>query len=282
MRSHFFWSLITVVCGISAPAAFASDFPQRASVPPVPAIVPVFAWTGPYGGIDFGYARCHLKTRGHWTGSGDATAIELPDGLRSSIEATGSRRNSYAGGVHVGYDFQFGSLVAGVVADVTALRLKRSAVVAAEAVDPASGAAVAAAASASQQLYWFGTLRSRVGWTPFERFMIYGTGGLAFGRVGQDVNGIIAASTADGGAEITRLGAFGKTGSGYRLGWVVGGGAEYAVTDNISIQGEYLHVDLNGRNVVTALPAPDTGKAAFGFKNGTTFDIVKAGVNYRF
>jgi len=243
----------------------------------------VFAWTGPYGGIDFGYARGHLKTRGHWAGSGDAVITELPDGLRGGLAAGGSRRNSYAGGVRAGYDFQFGSFVAGVVADVTALRLKRSSVVAAEAIDPASGSAVAAAASARQQLYWFGTLRSRVGFTPFARFMIYGTGGLAFGRVGQNINGVVAVTSPDGaGDEITRFGAFGRTGSGYRLGWVVGGGAEYAVTDNVSVQAEYLHVDLNGRNAVAALPAPDTGQAAFAFKNGTAFDIVKAGVNYRF
>jgi len=49
----------------------------------------------------------------------------------------------------------------------------------------------------------------------FGRFLVYGTGGAAF----QDFNDV---------------------------GWVAGGGGEYALTDNVSVGVEYLHYDFGG------------------------------------
>ena len=57
-----------------------------------------------------------------------------------------------------------------------------------------------------------GTARLRGGFA-FDRFLVYGTGGVGF----QDFNDI---------------------------GWVVGGGGEYALTDAISFGVEYLHYDF--------------------------------------
>jgi outer membrane immunogenic protein len=59
-----------------------------------------------------------------------------------------------------------------------------------------------------------GTARLRGGFA-FGRFLAYGTGGAAF----QDFNDV---------------------------GWVAGGGGEYALTDNISLGVEYLHYDFGG------------------------------------
>ncbi len=58
------------------------------------------------------------------------------------------------------------------------------------------------------------SIRGRVG-IAFDRFLVYGTGGAGF----QDFSD---------------------------LGWVAGGGLEYAVTDNWSVGVEYLHYDFDG------------------------------------
>ena len=36
--------------------------------------------------------------------------------------------------------------------------------------------------------------------------------------------------------------------SSTRVGWTIGAGAEYAVTNNITIKGEYLYADLGSQN----------------------------------
>ncbi len=59
-----------------------------------------------------------------------------------------------------------------------------------------------------------GTVRLRGGFA-FDRFLAYGTGGAAFGD---------------------------------DLGWVAGGGLEYAFTDNFSFGVEYLHYDFDGND----------------------------------
>lgn len=83
---------------------------------------------------------------------------------------------------------------------------------------------------------WFGTIRGRAG-VAVDRALIYATGGFAF-------------TDGDGG-------------------WALGGGLEYAFTNNLSakIEGLYVSVD-NGNNVVGG------GNDEFG--------VIRAGLNFRF
>lgn len=95
---------------------------------------------------------------------------------------------------------------------------------------------------------WLSTVRGRVGFA-FDNFLVYGTGGAAIGEVSTEVGGIEDSDT--------------------RVGWAAGGGVEAAVTDNISIKGEYLYVDLGDEEL-----------------NGADVDInahtIRGGINYRF
>ena len=55
-----------------------------------------------------------------------------------------------------------------------------------------------------------------------------------------------------GGFAIDRFLVYGTGGAGFQdfedVGWVAGGGGEYAITDNISAGVEYLHYDFDGDN----------------------------------
>jgi len=75
---------------------------------------------------------------------------------------------------------------------------------------------------------WNGTVRGRVGYA-FDRFMIYGTGGLAVGNVEVD----------------------GPNGSGddTRTGWTAGAGVEAALTDNVIGRLEYRYTDLGDDSI---------------------------------
>jgi outer membrane immunogenic protein len=65
---------------------------------------------------------------------------------------------------------------------------------------------------------------------------------------------------------------------------VIGGGVEYAITNNITIKGEYLYADL-GRSKVNNIASTTspffTGTAVSG-KIDWNASIFRAGVNYKF
>lgn len=90
---------------------------------------------------------------------------------------------------------------------------------------------------------WFGTARARAGFA-FDRALVYATGGFAYG----DSNG----------------------------GWTVGGGFEYAFTNNLSAKLEGLYVNLEGRNRY------DGYLGYYGVNSNDEFGVVRAGLNYRF
>ena len=105
--------------------------------------------------------------------------------------------------------------------------------------------------------------------------MIYATGGVAYGG-GSSNFSVYDASTGalwNGGPSSTRVG------------WTIGGGVEYAITNNITIKGEYLYADLGSKSFTTV----GNGAAALNFPGvyaSGKFDynasIFRAGVNYKF
>ncbi|OGC86265.1 hypothetical protein A2949_03055 [Candidatus Adlerbacteria bacterium RIFCSPLOWO2_01_FULL_54_21b] len=122
----------------------------------------------------------------------------------------------------------------------------------------------------TSQLDWFGTVRGRVGYTPFDRVLVYGTGGLAYGQVTH--------------TEMYSSSFFGSTYSSTyttespALGWVIGGGIDWAVMKNVVASLEYLHMELGGRK--------DTIVADYGYRSarnvGINADLVRAKLSYQF
>ena len=103
---------------------------------------------------------------------------------------------------------------------------------------------------------WLATVRGRAGYA-FDRFMPFVTGGLAVGDIRATAPGFAGASQTNAG-------------------WTVGGGLEFALTNNLSAKAEYLHVDLGNMNCgFSCGVAPG---------NNVTLreDVVRGGLNYRF
>jgi outer membrane immunogenic protein len=59
-----------------------------------------------------------------------------------------------------------------------------------------------------------------------------------------------------------------------RQGWGIGGGMEYAVTDNLSIKSEYVHTFFDKEEVISG--------GGFALNEETGADVVKLQANYRF
>jgi outer membrane immunogenic protein len=236
-------------------AASAADLPARAAPPP-PVPVPVFTWTGFYAGVHGAWIRPDIEVRSR-----------SPFGNRRfTLDEYG-----FGGGGQVGYLMQFGNIVAGLEADITATDFEdsRRFTVTVAGVRAASG-------RVSADMSYFGTVKGRVGFSfpsffPFfQQSMIYATGGLGYADV-----------EYRGRASILGLGTFNSRADDTQFGFVVGGGTENAITNNISIKTETLYYNLEDVDV----RARGTGllrgvNARSRFENDGW--ISKIGVNFRF
>jgi outer membrane immunogenic protein len=252
--------LATAAVMALATSASAADLPRK-SVAPVIA-VPLFTWTGFYVGVNAGYAFTDFK-RSAVGGSG------LPGVLPGLTTTSGTRTVSadgFTGGVQVGYNYQINSIVVGLEGDFNFVDTKKS-------INPEVTIPNSLVLSSTSKLEWLATVRGRLGVT-FDRFLIYGTGGVAFGSVKVSDQFDFRPAGAPG------LGLAGSSSSS-RTGYVIGAGVEYAFTNNISAKVEYLFADLGKTSYVHGI-VPGTPNSGATLTNKTTTSIVRAGVNYRF
>lgn len=147
--------------------------------------------------------------------------------------------NGFVGGAQAGYNWQMGQIVFGGEADIQYADLGRKNSVGGFYYGGSSG-------------NYFGTVRARVGYA-FDRALIYVTGGLAYG----DVGGGISNDT--------------------KAGYTVGGGLEYAFTNNwtAKIEGLYVNIDRGSGRFVAPTYVVNVDK-------NSDFGVVRVGLNYKF
>jgi outer membrane immunogenic protein len=186
----------------------------------------------------------------------------------------GARSTGVTGGAQLGYNWQIGSLVTGLEADIQGSSIKGSArgtsiLVSTGAPDPGGGIL------SEPKLSWFGTVRGRLGLTVTPDLLLYGTGGLAYGHVDASAN----SQFFDTGILQSE---FPASVSKTKVGWTAGAGAEWMLARNWSAKLEYLYVDLGSESAIgDAVPVIDPQ-----FKAGYTWrfreNIARVGVNYHF
>ena len=242
-----------------APASFggalAADLPSRKS----PALVPVaqplaFSWSGAYLGLNAGLIgnTGRLKDAGNpfvqtgyaWAGVPGITSSETTYGLLA--------------GAQMGYNFQSGNLVYGAEVDLGFATPSKSRLNLTNGYDYLSKTGVSA----------LGTARLRLGYT-FDRTLLYVTGGLAAGQVRdryQVVNGAPAYSWT-------------KT-NGWRAGYTVGAGAEFALNDKWSVKAEGLYYNLGSKHGDSNTGVP--GGYAHQMKSSVDGYVARVGLNYKF
>ncbi len=178
-------------------------------------------------------------------------------------------------GFTVGYNKQDGSIVYGVEADIGALTAKGK-----SGPSPASRDDTYLHTAASD----FSTARVRFGFA-FDRMLVYGTAGAALAQFNSYVD--------DPDMPIWIMTQRTST----QFGYVVGLGAEYALTRNISIKADVLNMGFAGTdslgyvNVTCTASCPPqwkldrlgmAGDGTAGWRISHTMNVVRAGVNYKF
>jgi outer membrane immunogenic protein len=239
----------------SAGAIALTGSAAMAAEPPVYPPPPIFTWTGPYIGGQIGYA---------W--GTDNTSLFASNSTHFADSTFDSSPRGVIGGAHVGYNLQIDQWVVGLEGTVDGTSLSQTVVA------PFSGNIPAGSITRLASWDIQGSFRGRVG-VAFDRALIYATGGVAFGGFNATFsNGIAEKFLPVGSTSI-----FSST----RLGWTVGSGIEYAMTNNWSVRAEYRYTDFG---TFTDSPFADsfTGGWVATANHHITQNLVQIGFSYKF
>ena len=282
-----------LIAGSTISTAFAADLPSRKAAVYAPP-PPVFTWTGFYVGLNAGGTvsnNNNITTTGFAVANPFAAvpgfgpfqnAIVTND---TNFIGTGSKAGALLGG-QAGYNWQFGTpFLLGVETDIQGVVSSGSTRGFASSfpvigfppfTDNARGVV-------SKRLDYLGTVRGRVGYLVTPTFLIYATGGLAYGGVKSSTAIIHNVAPANGVITVGGQGGF----SSAKVGYTVGGGVEWMFMPSWSLKAEYLYYDLrtvnyNAGGTISSAAGAFTNSEAV--RTRVRFDghVGRLGVNYHF
>ncbi len=244
---------IAAIAALVGTPALAADLALKAPPPPAG-----FSWTGCYAGGNAGYGWGQTSGfDGTPTTVFFGTATPYPGGVYAPANVAGA----VVGG-QAGCNRQWGQWVLGVEGDFDALLNQGGQA-------KALPGFINQAAVGSTNESWQATLRARLGYTGFNnRALVYVTGGGALMNItsAQFITGNVAATY--------------NSQTDTAVGWTVGGGVEYALTDNCLLRAEYLFVQISayttftGSTYISDPPVP--------LRTSLNENIVRFGVSYKF
>lgn len=209
--------LSAVAFAAIASQALAADLPSTKEAPVYVPPPPVFSWTGFYIGADIG---------GGWATVRDNNV----DGNFNNSPA------GVIGGGHIGYNYQINQFVVGLQGDFLGSGISASKYF------PLTDVTV----KNSQD--WLASINGRLGLAFYDHALFYAIGGVAFTQTGD---------TVSAGPTLARLLPAGvPTTFSYPqhswTGYDIGGGVEYAFTNNWTGRVEYRYYDFGGVNYAPA------------------------------
>ena len=168
----------------------------------------------------------------------------------ATASPTGIDTSGFVGGAHAGFNYQINQFVVGLEGDAEASTVK--------------GTTSYVGGNVRIKDTFRGSIRGRLGFAA-DRALIYATGGVAFQNFGKlDYSAATSASY-----------------SSSRTGWTLGGGIEYAVTNQWSVRAEYRYSDF-GKWGANRLASDPFVLATPSEKTRLTDSSVRVGVSYHF
>ncbi len=250
---------------------------------PVMAAAETSPWQGNYVGIFMGggFGSNQVSTNAGTAAGTYFANFTNPTADINAVNNSGSytdHPSSALMGVQAGQDWAYNHMVYGVVMDFTSLPLSSS--------QSSSGSYPDGlgqySESASMKVNWLFTLRGRVGYaTKIHDLpsLFYLTTGPALTQV--DMSNSFSDTSA-------LQGVGGTSTSSYQLGWTVGAGLELLTFNHISIDLEYLYVQMASASAVSTIY---NSASSFGTSSGSNpfttngklrASLLKLGLNYRF
>jgi outer membrane immunogenic protein len=272
------WALVTALGALPfGSAAQATDMPVKA-LPPVAAGV---NWTGFYvgGHIGYGWGNKDFSLpdiAGEKFGDCQGSHQECFDFSKLGSPALSHKLSGLLGGVQAGFNLQSGAFVYGAEGQLSWTNMKEDSLSKLgefRFVNCWYDVSKEIDLKAHTEVNWVATLAGRIGYA-VDRVLIYAKGGVAFAD--QDYNWIVTKGSKD-----LATAKFSDT----HTGWMVGGGAEWALWHNWSATLEYNYMDFGTETINAATSVCLNGQCS---KKDVRVDIdehihvVKLGINYRF
>lgn len=221
---------------VGAGSALAADLPPPVAPAPVAPVAyapaAIYNWTGIYIG-------------GHAGGGfGNSSWSDPFSGGSNTFNSSG-----FLGGAQVGANLQFNMLVLGVEGDFSWTNLKGS-------------GTDSLGDSINTGVNWTSTATGRIG-AAFDRFLVYGKGGVAFAQDHSSFTDTFANSAST---------------TFTRTGWTVGAGLEYGITRNLSARIEYDYLGFGSQTLNFTTPTTPL------YTSNANLNVqeIKAGLNFRF
>lgn len=159
-------------------------------------------------------------------------------------------------GVQAGANYQTGNFVFGGVVDFALTNIEAG----------ASGGAGVGRITIKSELDYLASIRAKAGYAK-DNFLVYVHGGA-----------VLSETQTTAALDITPDVDFGGFNGDTRVGYTVGAGLEFKLTDSVSMFTEYAYTDL-GDSIVFSNPP---GFADFDLEEKIGFHTVKAGINFHF
>jgi outer membrane immunogenic protein len=284
------------LAALIARPAMAADMRVKAPVYQAPPAV--VSWTGFYVGANVGYGW-EDSTVDFAGNNAVGNFLVNPAAIFPGATALGPvsfKSKGVIGGVQTGYNWQLASVwLIGFETDFNWSGVKGDGLTSNSLVPTVP---LYQTVSVNRDIAWYGTIRARLGWLAAPNVLVYGTAGFAYGRVRENVNGVLNAPGFPAGTPVTITSTIDRSSLGCFLGsicvagassrtapgWTAGGGAEIAVTPDISVKAEYLYVRLDGDAFavvgppITAFPNAGSFTASY---DHVDLHTVRIGLNYR-
>ena len=208
-----------------------------------------------------------------WGANNGSYYVATPGGLSAYDPLTSDAQVASVEG-HVGYNWQYDHLVAGLEGSLLGTNLVRSSLLPVydgagflNPGNPPNGGTLTTAVKSNLQ----GSLRGRLGYA-WDRLLPFVTGGVALGGFtqqsylwGGDSQGLFNASSSR---------------SSLRAGWTLGAGAEWAMTRSWAIRGEYRYTGFGSLNDASTYAAP--ANTLFTGTHRLDQNLLEFGVSYKF
>jgi outer membrane immunogenic protein len=173
---------VVAIAALMATPAVAADMATKA--PPAPAAAP-YSWTGFYLGSEFGAGWGGEDVA--YSANDPASAALLNGGTgfvgEQPVAGVRVRQAGPVSGLEAGYNWLTGAnWLLGLEADFSVAKIDgRGSSTSIFAAGVAGN--VTHGVTAQQKTDWYGTVRGRIGWLVTPNFLVFGTGGFAYGRV---------------------------------------------------------------------------------------------------
>jgi outer membrane immunogenic protein len=251
MRTLVLTTALALIWGSTCEAA---DLPARMYTKAAP-MAATYNWTGYYAGLHLGLANGNIKATDFTSPSGGFFTDLVPAGT----EAFQFRNANIAGGVHAGAQYQWQKFVLGAEASWTGTGIRQT----------ITSPYFPASDTETGKIENLVTAVGRIGYV-YGRTMVYAKGGYAGGEVGFKARDNVALVTYE-----QKL---------WQNGYVVGGGFDYALNNQMIVGVDYSHIDL-GSTTTTGNNVFDSGALGANpetFQTEADVDMVTAHLSYKF